>query len=637
MKTGPIKAQRYETTIDRRKKIIAEAWVRQIAKEPAGKPKWFRAAAIPSKAKDSPVLLAMTTKAVPEDLKALLKMHLETGGRAYLLTPPSFDPATELRALTDLEKAQVLIRQLPRSPQVGYCHAEGGIWYAPLGDRASRLHLRLTADQAEEWRHLFLRSFWHEAEKEQHFAKGKWTPAEACWNRPTDISRRDLTCWQAYADDQSAREQVPQAEIAHCLQANKAGTSSLYTKPDFNAADLLQRASAKGCQIFGLSPHLPECYLQSSTGWLISGEKEPLVLKLSSEQAEEARELLMLSQTQVYVHGRELASLKMDFPAAEYLLPEAKDWEHIMDEWPADKAKDLGRATARNLQDLTRSELRWDEDDQKLKCPELTMAARFTWEVIPPTAPSKNEDSLYGDWTQHTQACTALKEKLIKRTRDLSELNSGWGEEFTKVFEDASALKISFAALADSEQAKLGMEPTPKVRQELMQHLESWLEEANNARKLLNHGLLVQDWLIARAKLGNRIKDLQAKQAQQPSKPKPSDDADAEAKAAYADQQKERTKLEDELGRLEREMGDKYRTPPSDKAEHPDLKALRPLDKSGLKACPAETLPGVGKLYAGKGAGGQLARFLAIADWVDHDEGLKEAARLKATLVAETT
>jgi hypothetical protein len=51
----------------------------------------------------------------------------------------------------------------------------------------------------------------------------------------------------------------------------------------------------------------------------------------------------------------------------------------------------------------------------------------------------------------------------------------------------------------------------------------------------------------------------------------------------------------------------------------------------------AETLPGVGKLYAGKGAGGQPARFLAIADWVDHDEGLKEAARLKATLVSETT
>jgi hypothetical protein len=67
-----------------------------------------------------------------------------------------------------------------------------------------------------------------------------------------------------------------------------------------------------------------------------------------------------------------------------------------------------------------------------------------------------------------------------------------------------------------------------------------------------------------------------------------------------------------------------------------ELKALRPLDKSGLKACPAETLPVVGKLYAGKGAGGQISRFLAISDWADHDEGLKEAGRLKAALVAET-
>jgi hypothetical protein len=635
MKTGPLKAQRYETTIDRRKKVVVEAWVRQVAKGPAGKPKWFRAAAIPSKAKGSPILLAMTTKAVPEELKSLVKMHLETGGRAYLLTPPSFDPATELRALTDLEKAQVFIRQLPRSPQVGYCHAEAGIWYTPLGDRAARLHLRLTADQAEEWRHLFLRSFWHEAEKEQHFAKGKWTPAEACWNRPTDISRRDLTCWQAYVDDQSAREQIPQAEIAHCVQANKPGTSSLYTKPDFNAADLLQRASAKGCQIFGLSPHLPECYLQGSTGWLICGEKEPLVLKLSSEQSEEARELLVLSQSQVYLHDRELASLMMDFPAAELLLPAAKDWEPIAEEWPADKAKDLGRTTAWNLQDLTRSELRWDEDDQKLKCPELAMAARFTWEVVPPTAPSKNEDSLYSDWTQHTQACKALKERLVKRSRELSELNFGWHDEFTKFFDDASALKISIAALADFEQAEQGIDPTPKARQELVDHLQAWLEEANNTRKLLNHGFIVQDWLVARANLDNRIKELQAKQAQQTSIPKPSDDAEADTKAAYADQQKERTKLEDELGRLEREMGDKYRTPPSDKSEHPDLKALRPLDKSSLKACPAETLPAVGKLYVGKGPGGQAARFLAITDWAQHDEGLKEAERLKASLVAE--
>lgn len=636
MKIGPIKALRYEATIDRRKEIITEAWVRQVAQEPARKPKWFGADTFHSKAKDSPVLLVMTTKAVPEDLKTLLKMHLETGGRAYLLTPPNFDPATELRALTDLEKAQVLIRQLPRSPQAGYCHAKGGIWYSPLGDRAASHHLRLSAEQAEEWRHIFLRSFWHEAQKEQHFAKGKWTPAEACWNRPTDISRRDLTYWQAYADDQSAREQIPQAEIAHCLQAIKPGTSSLHTRPDFNAADLLQRASAKGCQIFGLSPHLPECYLQGPTGWLICGEKEPLVLKLSSEQAAEARELLLSCQSQVYVHDRELASLQKDFPVAEFLLPEAKDWERIMDEWPADKAKDLGRATARNLQDLTRSELRWDEDDQKLRCPELAMAARFTWEVVPPTAPSKNEDPLYDEWKLHTQACAALKEKLAKRTQDLSELNSGWDDEFTKFFEDASALKISFAALADLEQANRGMEPTPKARQELIEHLQAWLEEADNARKLLNHALLVQDWLSARTKLDKRIKDLQAKLAQQPSMPKPSDDAEADAKAAHADQQKERTRSEDELGRLQREMAEKYRTAPSDKSEHPELKALRPLDKSGLKACPAETLPVVGKLYAGKGTGGQTARYLAIADWSNHEEGLKEAARLKAVLVADT-
>jgi chromosome segregation ATPase len=263
------------------------------------------------------------------------------------------------------------------------------------------------------------------------------------------------------------------------------------------------------------------------------------------------------------------------------------------------------------------------------------MAAHFTWEVVPPTATSKNEDPLYDDWKQHTQACTALKEKLVNRTRDLSELNPGWDDEFANYFDDASALKISLARLAEFEETKPSMELTPKARQALTGHLQAWLEEADNARKLLNHALLVQDWLVARTKHTTRIKDAQAK-LEQPPLPKPSDDAESEAKANFTDQQKERTKLENELTRLQKELGDKYHAAPADKSEHAELKNLRPLDKSGLKPCPTETLPVVGKLYAGKGAGGQPARFLAIADWPDHDEGLKEAGRLKAALVAET-
>ena len=634
MKTGPIKALRYETTIDRRKQIIAEAWVRQPTPAHAAKPSWFGASVIPSKAKVSPVLLAMTAKVAPEELKSILKAHLETGGRAYLLAPPSFEPATELRSLTDLEKSQVLIRQLPRAPQSGYCHAEGGIWYAPLGDRAARHHLRLTAEQAEEWRHLFLRSFWHEAEREQHFCKGKWTPAEACWNRPADISRRDLAYWKASPDDQEARQLVPAAEIAHRQQPTKSGSALLYTKPDFNAADLLQAAATKGIQIFGLSPLLPECYLQGAAGWLICGEKEPFILKLSREQAQEARDLLALSQNQAYVRDRNLASLQKDFPAAEFLLPEAKDWERITAAWPADKAKDLGRVTARNLPDLMRSEMRWEADDQKLRAPALALAAHFTWEVVPPAAPTKNEDSLYEDWKQHTLACETLRLKLAKRTKDLVERNSGWDEEFPNTFEDYSALKISLGTLADYEQSQLSKDETPGLRQALMNHLQAWQEEANHARSLLNHALLVQDWIKARKKHQSRITILEEKIAEAQSATH-GDNANDDAKENLADRQKELTQLEGEHARLQQDLIDKYRVPPADKSEHAELKAYRPLEKFSLKPTPSETLPAIGKLYAGKGAGVQLARFLAIADWAHLESGQKEADRLKATLVAE--
>lgn len=636
MKSGQIKALRYEKTIDRRKKIVAEAWVRQPTRDYGAKPNWFGTTATPSKPTVAPVLLAMTAKAVPDDLKSILKNHLEAGGRAYLLTPPNFDAAAELRSLTDLEKAQVLIRQLPRTPQSGYYHSEAGIWYSPLGDRAARHHLRLTVEQADEWRHLFLRSFWHEAEKEQHFAKGKWTPLEACWHRPADISRCELTCWQASPDDLEARKRVPPVEIAHCLQATKPGSASLHTKPDFNAADLLQIAATKGVQIFGLSPHLPECYLQGSEGWLLCGDKDAIVLKLSREQVQEARELLGLSQNQRYVRERDLTSLQQDFPGAEFLLPEAKDWERIAGVWPADKAKDLGRITARNLPDLMRTELRWEEDDQRLRAPALALAAHFTWEVVPPVAPAKNEDALYEDWKQHTLACETLRVKLAKRTKDLVELNSGWDEEFPNAFEDYSALKISLGKLADYEQSQLSKDETPKLRQALMDHLQAWQEEANHARSLLNHALQVQDWLFARKKHAERIKGIQATLLQKPL-PKLDADASEEAKADFADRQKELTKLEDELARLQKDLADKYRVPPADKSDHAELKAHRPLEKFTLKSSPTETLPAVGKLYFGKGVGGQPARFLAIADWAEHEAAQKEADRLRAFLVAEAS
>jgi hypothetical protein len=635
MKTGPIKAQRYETTIDRRKEIIAEAWVRQSAPEPVAKLAWFGTPVAPAKPKQSPVLLVTTTKTIPDGLKALIKAHLEAGGRAYLLTPPSFDPAAELKSLTDAEKAQVLLRQLPRASQSGYYHTVAGIWYAPLGDRATRLHLRLSSEQAEEWRHLFLRAFWHEAEKEQHFAKGKWTAGEACWNRPADISPRELTFWQTSPDDQEARQRIPAAEVAHCQQATKPGAAALYTKPDFNAADLLNAAAAKGVQIYGLSSQLPECYLQDASGWLICGDKEAYVLKLSPEQAREARGLLALSQSQAYLRDRDLASLQKDFPAAEYLLPEAKDWERIVGQWPVDKGKDLGRVTARSLQDLGQSELRWEANDQKLRCPELAMAAHFTWEVVPPTATSKNEDPLYDAWKQHTQACTALKEKLVNRTRDLSELNSGWDGEFTKCFEDASALKISFGKLTALGAEDFPAEWRPGPRQALMHHLQAWLEECGHARKLLNHALLVQDWLNAKRKLQGRITAIQSQLAEVTSA-KPQGDNDVDDSHPPEDQRDDLSKLRVELARLRNEMHAKYSSAPSDKEEHAELKAHRPLDIFAIKPCPQDHLPAVGKLYAGKGPGGQTARYLAIADWSDHEEGLKEAGRLKASLVAET-
>ena len=331
-----------------------------------------------------------------------------------------------------------------------------------------------------------------------------------------------------------------------------------------------------------------------------------------------------------------LASLHKDFPAAEFLLPEAKDWERVAAAWPADKAKDLGRVTARSLQDLTQSELRWEAEDQKLRAPALALAAQFTWEVVPPMAPTKSEDSLYEDWKQHTLACETLRVKLAKRTQDLGELNTGWDEEFANFFDDASALKISLAKLTEFEQTKHSMELTPRLRQALMNHLQAWLEEADNARELLNHALLVQDWLVARRKHAIRIKDAEAKLAQKPL-PAPGDDAEAEAKADFNDQQKERAKLEDELARLQKDLTDKYRAAPVDKSDHADLKAHRPLEKFSLKSSPAETLPAIGKLYSGKGVGGQPARFLAIADWADHDAGQKEADRLKASLVVEAS
>ncbi|MEY3853624.1 MAG: hypothetical protein RI910_2604 [Verrucomicrobiota bacterium] len=89
MKSGPIKPLRYNTKVDRRKVIITEAWARQEAPAPASTPTWFGTSVAPAKPKDAPVLLVTTTKTMPDDLKGLIKIHLEAGGRAYLLAAPT--------------------------------------------------------------------------------------------------------------------------------------------------------------------------------------------------------------------------------------------------------------------------------------------------------------------------------------------------------------------------------------------------------------------------------------------------------------------------------------------------------------------------------------------------------------------
>jgi hypothetical protein len=607
IKAGPIESQRYQAKIDRSKEIISEIWVKQSENNQIIKSVWFGSSVYPPKTKQSEVLLVMATKVMPDELKHLIKTHLEHGGRTYILTSANFDPAIELRLLTDQEKSHVLIRQLPHSPNPGYYHTDGGIWYTPLGDRTLRLHLRLTKEQSEEWRHIFLRSFWHEAEKEYYFEKGKWTSPETCWNRPTDILPREINFWKKSPDEQEARKRVSQTEIVHSLQLSKPGSLILHTKTDFNNVDLLNTVADQGVKIYGLSVQLPECHLDNLEGWLILSEKDSLVLKLSTEQILEARTLLTKSQSENYLRNRDLNSLSNNFSNAKFLLPEAKEWEPIIELWPIDKAKDIGQTTARNLQDIWRSELRWTTNDPKLKTPKLALTAIFSWEVTPPISNTQTLDSIYEKWVQNTQNCQKLMEKLKTISQEFRDLYKDLHDELEDFFPDFKALKLALGKLTELDEKKPAMEPTPIIRQNLINLLKDWHTESNVTRALLNHALLIDDWLKERTKLLTRIKEIKTKPEEE----------------------------QKEINRLESQLAEKFKIAPSNKSEHRDLKSVRNLENFSIDNPPSETTPVVGKLYASKNSRGEVIRFLCISDWSDYDKGLEEAKRLGAELVTE--
>jgi hypothetical protein len=77
IKAGPIKSQRYQAKIDRSKEIISEIWVKQSENNQIIKSVWFGSSVYPPKTKQSEVLLVMTTKVIPDELKHLIKTHIK--------------------------------------------------------------------------------------------------------------------------------------------------------------------------------------------------------------------------------------------------------------------------------------------------------------------------------------------------------------------------------------------------------------------------------------------------------------------------------------------------------------------------------------------------------------------------------
>lgn len=606
----------------------------------------------------TPVLVMLRAEHAP--VLAELLAPGSAGERVYVLAPagwgqPKLNPQL-------LACPTVLIRRIPEVPTAGVYRASGAqLWMGAAPSGEAPWCLNLDAEQAEAFRQVFLRLFWHHA-TDEGWTGGKQLSFRPASERPFDVPELPRSAPVRLLGADEALDVDTRGALVHFSDGKPPpGTPRrLWFPIGGSHHGELARLVREGAEVVWDSRALPELVVWKRKGIaLLPGTRGRLLVELNPAQAADAGRILESAtgwrfQTNLRLGDHASSGALLWLDGASTACP--VETEQIID-LPNVESKQV-RSTPET------SPPSWTPAQP------LALTARYKWTALPPRLPAgSEEDPLVGRWRQVDKEWSATLSKVRALLENTDKHRGHLGQVFSRLlggllgFEhtnknlldeldsldtqkpsaagpvDAPGLILRLAQVeerarelqrAQEQEERKAQEQVEREKQE--RDWKNRVEQANGAlperRKaladskelllnLVNELATVEDELKTADKKAR--KDLQARQA------RISDDL-AKAK-------RDIKRLEGELVDLEERAAETLTFKP------PGKPALRQASGAGrfvpqatpshhANIMPDEALPEVGML---RRQGGQ--RYLAIETWEELAHGEQSAARLKARLV----
>lgn len=346
-----------------RGEVAALSWFQRDAEVAAGRPE-------PA----SPVLVMLAS----DDSAALkdVESNGRLGERVYVIVPSGWGkgqvPSQILRC------SRVLIRRVPEVPASGV-HANGSarIWIG------GQWRLRLELEQAEAFRQVFLRLFWHDATEET------WTGGEQLtWRtadeRPFDVP--DLPSGapvRLVAPDAFPRVDVQGAALHLASGAPPAATPRrLWFPPGPDHQDGLSRLVRSGTKVGWDDRMLPDLIIgENGAEALLPGTRSRLRIVLTSAQAADAARILEPPTRWRFGVDLRLGDL---VPEGSVVWLPGETAARSIEPEQSIEVPDLPASTLRGVS---------DSSPPLLPPPQpLALSVRYRWTVVPPRLPAGAED-----------------------------------------------------------------------------------------------------------------------------------------------------------------------------------------------------------------------------------------------------
>lgn len=586
-------------------------------------------------------------------------VHGSAGERVYLLVPRDWS-GLDARVMNC---PKVLIRRVPEVPIAGTLRANlARLWMGGAVGGKAPWPLDLDTRQADAFRHVFLRLFWHDAIDEA-WTGGRTLSFRTPGGRPFEVPEVPRSAPVQWLETNSLVNEDMGGALVHMTGGSPptAVPRRLWFPAGGNHHERLAGLLRDGTDVVWEDRELPDLVVGVGRGVaLLPGSRGRLRIDLNATQAAELAGILQRQTAWRFEAGVRLG---------DHAADDARFWLK-----GGAAAAPVEREQGIDLPDLIAEGLRAVPDAAPSSWPAaqpLSLAVRYRWTALPPRIPAGSaEDPLIehwrkvdDDWASRLemvrQVLQAVDEECGRVERVLSQLKRallGFGRTRSGLLAEVEVLEKQSPSAAGPSRAPAMLHKLTDIEGRSEKLQKDLADADRDAREKDEREKQEAAWRarvdIAKRDLTARQKALANVEAQRAAQALELASIEGSLrstdKATHRDLQVRKRRVSDDTAKLERESNGlrselasleprtlevfaykpRAEAPPRQVHNKGRFVPPTPLAKP-TNLLPEEGLPEVGRLRR------HLAkRYLVIEVWEDLDRGEQAAVRLRARLVA---